>query len=191
VEGFLAAVTPEMVLELDTRVQAVIRQQFRALVQICLAHANLLKSVETAMVQTAEEYAGELLEATNAAELFLEQYADEVKARDEVGGFYDEAHPELAPGPSASTSEFCVLAAPAGPAGERFRAVARAALPEVEVLPAASEDDILFYREVSNLPLAELEQLGPAGQDAYRQMSAAEDFTPHTRIDVDFGASVR
>ena len=56
----------------------------------------------------------------------------------------------------------------------------------MEFTPAGGEDDVLFYREVSNLPLAELEQLGPAGLDAYRQMSAAEDFTPHTRTDVDF-----
>ena len=88
-------------------------------------------------------------------------------------------------------AELCVLAAPPGPAGDRFRELARPRLPEVEVLPAVSEDDILFYREVSNLPLADLEQLGSAGQDAYRQMSAAEDFTPHTRIDVDFGAPAR
>ena len=59
------------------------------------------------------------------------------------------------------------------------------------MLTAAAEDDILFYRELSNLPLSELEQLGPAAQDAYRQMRAAEDFTPHTRIDVDFGVPSR
>jgi hypothetical protein len=64
-------------------------------------------------------------------------------------------------------------------------------LPEIEVLSATAEDDILFYREISNLPLAELEQLGSVGQDAYRQMIAAEDFTPHTRIDVDFATPAR
>ena len=30
--------------------------------------------------------------------------------------------------------------------------------------------------------------VGPAGQDAYRQMTSAENFTPHTRIDIDFGS---
>jgi hypothetical protein len=57
------------------------------------------------------------------------------------------------------------------------------------VLPASGEDDILFYREVVHRPLADLEQLGSAGLDAYRQMNAAEDFTPHTRIDVNFGGA--
>jgi hypothetical protein len=47
-------------------------------------------------------------------------------------------------------------------------------------------DDILLYRERSNLPLSELPQLGPLGLDAYRQLSAAEQFTPHCRCDIEF-----
>src|SRR5439155_14168970 len=135
-----------------------------------------------------EAFVGELLGETNAAELFLEQHPDEEGAADEAAGIFDEAHPELAPHRSSHDSEVCVVATPPGPAGDRFRELARAALPDVEVLPAASEDDIVFYREVSHLPIAELEQLGPAGLDAYRQMRATGDFTPHTRTDVDFGA---
>ena len=175
-----------MLLELDGRIQNTIREQFTALVHICLASANLLKNVEAALVQTAEEFAGELLGKTDAAQLFLEQYPDEDAAQTEASDFFDEAKPELAPGKASAALEVSVLAAPPGSAGERFRTLTRAALPEVEVLDATAEDDILFYREFSNLPLSELEQLGSAGQDAYRQMSAAEDFTPHVCIDVDF-----
>jgi hypothetical protein len=41
---------------------------------------------------------------------------------------------------------------------------------------------------LSNLPLADLPQLGPVGLDAYRQMSSAEHFTPHCRCDVNFSS---
>ena len=191
VDDFLARLEPDVLLELDERIQAVIRRDFVALVHVCLASANLLRNVEAAVTAAAEAFAGELLGATNAAELFLEQYTDEETAKDETAVGYNEAHPELAPGKISAASEICVLATPPGPAGDRFRDLTQSALPDVEFTPAASEDDILFYREVSHLPLAELEQLGPAGQDAYRQMSAAEDFTPHTRSDVDFGAYSR
>ena len=191
VDGFLAGIGPEALLELDVQTQAVIRREFVALVHVCLASANLLKNVEAAMVGTAQTFAGALLGKTNAAELFLEQHADEEEAKDEAAAFYDEAQPELAPRKAAPASEICVIATPPGTAGDRFRELSQAALPEVEMTPAASEDDILFYREVSHLPLAELELLGPAGLDAYRQMSAAEDFTPHTRTDVDFGTASR
>ncbi len=193
-EALLAGVGPEALLELDGRVQEVIRSQFTALVHICLSSGNLLKNVGTAMLEAAREFSGEVVGETNAAELFLEQHPDEGEAEGEASGFFAEAQPELSPRPSASPCETCVLAAPPGEAGDRFRELTRRALPDVELLPAVSEGDILFYREISNLPLAELEQLGAAAHDAYRQMSAAEDFTPHTRIDVDFagrGAAVK
>ncbi len=169
VDDFLARVGPEPLAELDERIQAVIHRDFVALVHVCLASANLLRNVEAAMTTTAQAFAGELLPETNAAELFLAQHADEETAKDEAAVCYNEAHPEVAPGKTSPTSEICVLAAPPGPAGDRFRELARSALPDVEFTPAASEDDILFYREISHLPLAELEQLGPLGQDAYRQ----------------------
>jgi eukaryotic-like serine/threonine-protein kinase len=191
VDGLLARVGPDALLELDGRVQAAIRPEFTALVHICLASANYLKKVEATILKTAAEFAGELLGETNAADWFLEQHPDEEEAKNESSGFFDEAKPELAPGNASLTSELCVLAAPPGPSGDRFRTLMSAALPEVEVLSATAEDDIFFYREASNLPLSELEQLGSVGQDAYRQMSATEDFTPHTRIDVDFVAPTR
>ncbi len=191
VDELLASVGPEALLELDRRMQHAIKQEFTALVHICLASANLLKNVEATIMRAAEQFAGQLLGETNAADVFLEQHPDEEEAKDEASGFFDEAQPELAPGNGSSASSLCVVAVPPGPAGDRFRTLTRAALPEVEVLTTTAEDDVLFYREASNLPLSELEQLGSVGQDAYRQMSAAEDFTPHTRIDVDFAAPSR
>ena len=122
VDGLLTRVGPEALLELDGRVQGVIRQEFTALVHICLAGANLLKNVEAAFMRTAEEFAGELLGETNAAELFLEQHPAEEEAENEASGFFDEAKPELAAGNALSKSSVCVLAAPPGPAGDRFRA---------------------------------------------------------------------
>ena len=190
VEGMLAGVAPEALLELDRRIQEVIRGQFTALVHICLASGNLLKNVEAAMTACAREFAGELVGETDAAQLFLEQHPDEGQAEGEASALFAEAQPELSPGPAApAPAEVCVLAAPAGEAGDRFRALARRALPDVVIQSAVSEGDIVFCREIANLPLADLAQLGPAGRDAYGQMNAAEDFTPHTRIDVNFGAT--
>jgi hypothetical protein len=80
-----------------------------------------------------------------------------------------------------------VLGVPPGEAGDHYRELARRSLNGVELIPATSGDDVVLYREVSNLLLNDLELLGPQGQDAYRQMSATENFTPHTRIDVNFG----
>ena len=82
----------------------------------------------------------------------------------------------------------CAISTPAGPAGDRIRDLAAQALPEVEWHHAPGDEDILLSRELSNLPLADLPQLGPVGLDAYRQMSSAEHFTPHCRCDVNFSS---
>jgi hypothetical protein len=80
--------------------------------------------------------------------------------------------------------EIRILAVPPGPEGERFRTLARRALPETDLVPAASTADIVFYRERAHLDLTTLPQLGPAGQQAYRQFLADRQVTPHTRVDI-------
>ena len=52
--------------------------------------------------------------------------------------------------------------------------------------PFVSTEDIIVYRERVNLALTDLEHMGPVGHDAYLQMTTAENFTPHSRADIDF-----
>ncbi|HTU93464.1 MAG TPA: tubulin-like doman-containing protein [Gemmataceae bacterium] len=176
--------------ELDVRMEAMFKKQFTALVNVCLARGNVLKNVEEAMRRTAEEFVTERLGALNVAEMFLEQYGDESEAAAEIASFFEEATPQLPQSaPSAKgvqPAELCVLSAPADPAGERLLALAAQGVPDVEWQSASGDEDILLYRERVNLPLSELPQLGALAQDAYRQMSNADHFTPHCRCDVDF-----
>jgi hypothetical protein len=152
-----------------------------------LTSANVLKDLEQAMQREAEAFVAPRLAGTNPAELFLEQAGDEAAARAELESVYDEAAPQthgrLLGGQAA---EVTVLLAPAGPEGTRLRELAAQAFQEMRLLPAAGGDDIVVYREVAHLPLADLEQLETAGQEAYRKMSALEHFTPHTRTDISF-----
>jgi len=66
----------------------------------------------------------------------------------------------------------------------------QAVVERLDIPPVAPQPELRARLEARALPalLAELEQLGTLGQDAYRQMTAAENFTPHSRIDVDFGS---
>ncbi len=188
VERFLAGLAPEAVRELEELAQAAVRAKFHSLAHVCLSDAGILKDVEAALLEAAREFVAARSPRTDVAELFWEQNPDAAQAAAEVEGFFAEAAPELAPGRASRRSEVSVLVAPPGPAGDKFRELARAALSEAELHAVAGADDVVIYRELANLPLAELEQLSPVGQDAYRQMSAAENFTPHSRIDVDFGS---
>jgi serine/threonine protein kinase len=186
VAHFEARLSPDALNDLDGRMEAMLKKQFTALVNVCLTSANVLKNVEAAMLQTAEAFIAEQLGDVNVAEMFAEQHPEVQQAADEIAGFFAESAPELSCDRRSQGAELCVLATPAGPAGDRFRALAGQALPDVEWHSAPGDESILLYRELANLPLEELPLLGSLGQDAYRQMSAAEHFTPHCRCDVDF-----
>jgi hypothetical protein len=175
----------EAMNELDVHMEAMFKKQFTALVNVCLTNANILKNVETAMLHTAEQFLAEQVGETNVAEIFLSQHADRIG--DELTACFDEAAPQLPSERLGAVPELCVLSLPSGPAGDRLREAATQAMPDVEWHPAAGDEDILLYRERTNLPLADLPQMGPLAQDAYRQMSASEHFTPHSRCDIDFG----
>jgi hypothetical protein len=186
VEQFLEGVTPEDVRELDHQIQETTRQQFSALVHVCLTSANLVKELQAAMQQTAEQFVGARLADANVVELFLDMFPEE-EALAEITTAFDEAAPERPGSKLSSPTEVAVLAAPDGPAGDHFRDLVRQALPDVEfTFPTSGgpADDIVFYRELPHLPLAGLDQLGSAGAEAYRSALAVEHFTPHSRIDV-------
>jgi hypothetical protein len=97
---------------------------------------------------------------------------------------FEKATPELAGGRTSADADISILAAPAGPVGERFRELARRALPDVDFAAATVTEDIVLYREVPHLRLSDLEQLGPVGYEAYRQIIAQKNLTPHSRTDI-------
>jgi hypothetical protein len=82
----------------------------------------------------------------------------------------------------------CLLGTPADASSDSLRQLVSEALKEVELQTVPDCRGILFYWERSNLSLSDLEQLGPVAQDAYRQMTATENFPPHPRIDLPFGS---
>jgi hypothetical protein len=193
VARYLDGVTPEMLLALDGKIQQLMQEHFTSLVNVCLSSANMVQDLEQAMRQEAEAFvaadAGKGLAASNAAELFLDLFADPEAARVELRHGYEAAAPDLRGirDFGVEPAQTAVLLAPAHEAGECLVELAREALPGVETVAGGGGDEILLYREVPYLPLGGLEQLGPAAEEAYRQMLTAESFTPHSRMDISFG----
>jgi hypothetical protein len=189
IEQFLHEMTAERVDELHNRVQILIRNKFTALLNICLGQANLVKNVETAMQQEVEMFVSSGPVGAGIAEIFLQQFSNEEEAGNELVSAFDEAAPQLAAKQTETSPAFALLAVPPGPSGEQIFALANQALSEAKLVSAASQDDILIYRELTSLDPADLEQLGPAGLEAYRQMSQVDHLTPHTRTDIPFGSA--
>jgi serine/threonine protein kinase len=172
---------------LDSKVQEVIRQGFTSLLHVIMtAASNLLKNLENAMSAEGEAYAVTRMPETSVVEMFLSRHSDPEKTIDQLIQAYDEAAPKLSKGESTSLTELCVLAAPPGPQEGRFRDMARRAIPDTELLAAPSPDDIVFYREETQLPLGKLEYLTPEIMQMYRQALSSEHFPPHSRNDVDW-----
>jgi serine/threonine protein kinase len=172
---------------LDSKMQDVIKHGFTSLLHVCMtAASNLLKNLEAAMISQGESYAATRMPETNVVDMFLSRNSDSEKALDQLISAYDEASPKLMKGDAASLTELCVLAVPAGPQEERFREMARRAIADAELMAAPSPDDVVFYREETQLPLSKLEQMSQEFQRIYRQMGTSEHFTPHSRTDVEW-----
>lgn len=186
VEMVMKEVTTEQLTALDERVQAMIQRQFTALVHVCLAPSNMLRALEVAMQQEAENEARVSLSWSDATEVFLECHPEGDVALEAIVAAFEEAAADPPPTRTGQGGELCLLAVPDGAAGARFLELAREALPDTPLLPVSGGDDILLYREALQVPLSRLPQVGPAGREAYERLTAVQHFTPHTRTDIVF-----
>jgi serine/threonine protein kinase len=182
-DKLMGAIGAEELEQLDQHMQVVISQHFRSLLEICLAPGSRLHLVKRSMEKEAETFAGACFDSMDSAEMFNAQFPEEHAATQEIRTAYDETTPELAGPELTSDNHFSLIAVPKSSAGDRFFDRARMAT-EAELARVDSNDDIVFYRESPGVPLSRLQLMGPDAQDAYRQMTAAEAFTPHSRIDI-------
>jgi serine/threonine protein kinase len=184
VKRILDSLPPAEESTLHAGVWDLIRTTLREHVHVCTASVSLFRRLRERIDREVEKVAEDSLGRAHAAEVYLEQHADDSDADDDLAGAFDEAQPVLASSPSAGRQGFCILAVPPGPEGERFRALVRRALPNEPMHPAASTDDIIFYREQPHLCLTDLPQLGPTAREIYQQVLATAQYSPHSRTDI-------
>jgi hypothetical protein len=184
VKQLLDNISSQQVGEFDSRVQKVIGQQFTGLMHVCLTPANLIKKLQAVMEQEAEGFLQEFISSASIADLYLGSTARVEETLQDLAEMYRAAAPGLNASRLGLHSEVCIVASPPGPASKRFNDLLHQAVPQAEIEPVPNDDEILIYREVPNIALGELDQLGPLGYDAYRQLSTIEHFTPHSRLDI-------
>jgi hypothetical protein len=97
---------------------------------------------------------------------------------------FEATAPPLADTVPVTVSEVAVAGVPAGPAGERFTALARSAAEGMELAVVPAADEIVIYREVPRISLERLPQLGVAARQAERLVAERDRCPPHTRCDV-------
>ena len=174
------------VLAFDEQVQKLVRKQFRALVQVCMASSHVIRTLGPALLEEAERFLDPRLEGANVAELLLARYPDNAEGQSQLGqdllSAYERAGPELAA--PAAEQEACIITVPPGEAGARFRTLVQSVFPKALLVSSDSADEILIFRGCQHLDLGSLEQLGPTGQAAYRSGTMQDSAWLHSRRDI-------
>jgi hypothetical protein len=195
VKQIVSQVPESDLVDLDRQIQEKLESQQKSLARICLSSQapQFLNELEVQMQALAEKFTNTRMTETDAADFFLKQYQqDKEIAKDIVGAFHQAApaltKSEKAGSPEAGSKtpniEIHALSVPSGPAGERLANHACGAMTGIDLVVASGTDDILFYREIPQIPLECLPQLGARFQQAYQELSAQQNFTLHSRCDI-------
>jgi serine/threonine protein kinase len=179
----LKSVKPDDIHEIDAKVQAVVRRQFKTLLQACMAPTNALQEVQATIQEQVEAHAEALLGKATVATLYLKQRPADKDICADIAQAFQEANPTLA-GPHSNSPEMGIVVVPTEGGGDRLGKLSREVSSEIEVVTASGAPDIFFYREQTHVKLADLPQLSLMAEEAYRQMTSTGHFNPHTRTDV-------
>jgi serine/threonine protein kinase len=184
IDDALTRFTAAELIDLDQRLQTTIQEQFTSLLQICLTSLSQLKNLELAILAETEGFVSGSLSSASIAEMFVAQHPIPEDAREQLAGLLCDAAPQTANGRPVQQGELCIVALPSGPASDQILELVKQAAGDAGFQLSSSRDDIVFYREVSQLPLGDLEHVGPLGFEAYREMASIDHFTPHSRMDI-------
>lgn len=185
-KALVAGLAAGEMLDLDSRVQNQVRRQFQSVANYCVEASGESAPMAELLAKQCEEFLVPRLATATAAEVFFQHYAEAQAAQRDLAAAYEEAEPELRPSKSGSGAEVCILAAPSGEFGDELRRLAAEVHPDAVFLSAESADDVVVYRELCGVTLADLPQMGPAARAAYDAACAGET-TPHARADVSWG----
>jgi hypothetical protein len=175
--------TPEELSEIDRRVQPAIEQQFGSLRHVCTTPSVSLKSLEAAMLVQAESFVSARIPAENVVDVFLERHGCKPAAQHAVAQALAAAAPPLIDADAARGHTLAFVAVPTGQEEEVVPLLPQADA-KVHVLGLRTTDDLIYYQEAPCDIAGAIDSLGPAAEDAYRQLLDADHFTPHSRTDI-------
>jgi hypothetical protein len=181
-DQFLAGLAPEDLLAFDKALQKDITKKFRGLGSVCLKPVEKGPPFRAMLLAKAREFLDTKLDHSDPATVFFRSRTQGGSAQTLLTEAFGSSAPVLVPTGTTRPYEMVVMGVPPGNDGNKLVSMARSALPDLELTPAPLPDDICFYRELPQVPLTDLPQLGGSAREAYLQMGSAHP--PHTRADV-------
>jgi len=178
------SILDEHILAFDQTVQDMIRKQFRALLEICMASSSVVRNVAPAMLQEAEKYLEPGFQGASVAEIVIAQKGNEDPEHlaEFLRQSFDETAPEV--GRASPEREIAALALAGDESGQALGELAGGTQRGLNIVWTDQADQIVFYRELQHIALNDLEQFGPVAAEAYRQRLAQDPSSVHTREDV-------
>jgi serine/threonine protein kinase len=182
-EGLIERIDAKDLSGLDHDVQAVVRERFKSVADVCLADDDAFKDFTREIMRQAIARANEQIGGASAAALYLKQQEDEQQVSADLASAFESAVPVL-PGRRYAAAEIRLVMVPDDEAGAQLAPLVHNECPEAEVVTVHDGGDVFFYRERPKIALADLPQLGLMVEEIYKQMTASGQFTPHTRTDI-------
>jgi serine/threonine protein kinase len=189
-ERFLAVITEADLVEIDRRVQGVLEPSLGGVFQACLNSTLGSEGVVSAVYEEARAHLDVRLGSVDLASMFAERYRTTQQAERAIEQTYQEAEPSWAGSGPWAAAEVSVVGCPSGAGGDPLRELARRAIPVAGLPLAETPDELLVYREWSEIPLASLPHLGPPGAAAYQALPDTQQCPAHARLDVTRWAKV-
>lgn len=181
-QRFLKILTDDDLIELEQRVQHDILKEFGGLYEACMNSAGserLLRILRNA----TRGYLNDRLGEVDLAGMLKQKYPSKSAFALAIAKSYADAEPKLVSGGLWARSEVAIFGAPEGDSGAAITLQTKSIMPaNSTVVPSA--DEVLFYREYSNVPLAALPQLGPVWSAAYHGAADLIQTSPHVRLDI-------
>jgi hypothetical protein len=165
-------------------VQAHIRKQYKALLNICLGASGMVRALAPVMLQEAAAYLDQRFPPPNVVDLLRvrEKPDEEADLNDVVRSMYDEAVPEAKR--LDEDRQFALVGLPNDEAGQPLTDAVAATLPQTKIVPSDRCEEIVFLRGQFLQSLDDLEQMGPVAREAYRHRLAHEPSALHSREDI-------
>lgn len=173
IEQFLEAIHPEDALGFDLHIQSELKGQFRGLANLCLKQ-GYGNDFLTMLQNQAGQFLNERLGFATPADLMVSVHDQPERLVSAVATAMHTACPEYYPPNPEPGQETAVIAVPPGESGEQVWQAARQAAVGVEWQRAEHANEILFVRDISNIPWEMLPQLGEEARSAYQSRLSGE-----------------
>lgn len=177
-----SSITPDDVRSFDKKLQTHIEKEFNALFNACVSSMNMLGNLQNAIEVQAKVFLTPRLGSANLVQMFFARFPDMNAATQAMRWLNDQAAPPLKP--SGPMTQTVILAGPDGEAAAHIQQLGQYALQPRPTHYLPNADEILIYREYTQVPLTDLPQLGTLGEDAYHALMGSQHGSPHIRCDV-------